>query len=110
MSAEVTQLTSVVEDITADWRGIKRRRMFGCNAFFRDGAIFALIWVTGRVGVKLTDASLYATAAALPGTEAWQAGGRTTRHWVLLPAAMNVAPEELRAWLRCAFDAATARA
>lgn len=86
------------------------RRMFGCDAFFVDGEIFALIWKTGRIGVKLTEAGEFAALAALPGAEPWCAGPKAMAHWLLTPEEFHDDPEALAPWLKRAHAEARGRA
>jgi hypothetical protein len=74
------------------------KRMFGCHALFADGQVFALVWKTGAIGVRLEDPSAFAKAMALQGSKPWTAGPRTMAHWVLLAPATDA--RRLKAWVQ----------
>lgn len=84
--------------------------MFGCDAFFAGDTIFALLWISERIGVKLTDAEAYARLLALPGAEPWQIGEKVMGSWVLVPEEMHDDVEALGPWIRLAHGYARARA
>jgi TfoX/Sxy family transcriptional regulator of competence genes len=103
-------LLELLETATAGLPGVDRRRMFGCDALFADAEIFALVWKTGRIGLKLTDPADFAAAMALPGAEQWHAGPKAMSHWVLVPDDLHDDPAALTPWIRRAHDQASARA
>ena len=73
--------------------------MFGCDAYFKDGTIFALIWKEGRIGVKLPDDASYAELAKVKGAEQWSPGGKMVMgSWLLVPATWNENEDKLRPW------------
>jgi TfoX/Sxy family transcriptional regulator of competence genes len=86
--------------------GVTRRKMFGCEAFFRDAAIFALIWKEGRIGLKLPVGASFDEAMALPGALPWRAGTMAMSHWVLVPESFHSAPKSLSRWVVRAHDEA----
>ncbi|MGZ3697459.1 MAG: TfoX/Sxy family protein [Bdellovibrionota bacterium] len=61
------------------------KKMFGCHALWADGNVFALIWKTGRIGVKLTESADYDTLLSIKGSAPWKAGPKVMSHWVLVP-------------------------
>lgn len=100
MTGDDTTL-SAVRRLDAATRGladVRARRMFGCEARFVGDAIFALVWKTGEVGVKLTDADAHAALRAT-GCGPWDpyGNGRGMQHWLLLPA--DVAEATLAEWV-----------
>jgi DNA transformation protein len=101
-------LADGVEDASRDLPAVERRRMFGCDAWFAAGAIFALVWKHGRIGLKLPDPEAYAELFALPGAAPWTAGTKTMSGWVLVPEAFHDDPAALRAWVARAHRAALA--
>lgn len=103
-------LLELLETATAGLPGVHKKRMFGCDALFADAEIFALVWKTGRIGVKLTDPADYLTLLELPGAEQWHAGSKAMSHWVLAPEELHDDPPALTPWIRRAHDQATARA
>lgn len=102
MAASFPYLIELVEASTPGLRDISMRRMFGCDAFFAGDQIFVLLWKTGRIGVKLTDADAYQRLLALPGAEPWQIGEKVMSHWVLVPEEMHDDGEALGPWVRMA--------
>lgn len=103
-------LLELLETATADLPGVHKKRMFGCDALFVHDQIFALVWKTGRIGVKLTDPGDYLTLLEQPGAEQWHAGPKAMSHWVLAPEELHDDPPALTPWIRRAHDQASARA
>ena len=102
MAASFPYLIELIELSTPGLQDISMRRMFGCDAFFAGDKIFALLWKTERIGVKLTDPEAYARLLALPGAEPWQIGAKIMSHWVLVPEEMHDDGEALGPWVRMA--------
>lgn len=103
-------LLELLETATAGLPGVSNKRMFGCDALFADGTIFALVWKTGRIGLKLTDPADHAALLAQPGAEPWSPGAKAMSQWVLAPEDMHDDPATLTPWIRRAHAQATARA
>ena len=101
-------LTDAVEDATCDLPGVERRKMFGCDAWFAGGSIFALVWKHGRIGLKLPEPGARAELAGLPGAAPWTAGTKTMSGWVLVPEGFHDDADALRAWTLRAHEAALA--
>ena len=102
----VDHLLSLLLDHTSGLEGVGRKKMFGCEAFFRDGAIFALVWKEGRIAVKLTDAALNSELAALDGTAPWSPGATKMGNWLLVPESFHDDDEVLETWVRRAWACA----
>ncbi len=79
---------------------VTSRKMFGCQALFAAGSIYALIWRQDRIGLKIPDKEQYAELMALPGVEAQFTGHdrNPMSHWVLLPASFYKNHELLDLW------------
>lgn len=92
-------LCDKVQNLVSRSPFISRKRMFGCDAFFANDAIFALIWKEGRVGIKLTTLPHYEQLMAMPGAEQWKAGNKAMSHWVLVPETFHDEDEALMLWL-----------
>lgn len=75
------------------------KQMFGCRALFADGTIFALVWKTGRVAVKLTVESDYAQLMRQPGAAPWTAGTMKMSGWVMVPSAWHDDEAKLKPWV-----------
>ena len=99
---DVDELKSALEQAVEGLADIGWKRMFGCDAAFRDGNIFALVWKEGRLGLKYADEEEFAARMDSVGSDRWAPGGRQTKHWVLLPESVAADAEELRAWAEVA--------
>ena len=104
------ELSELVAETVSRLPGISKKRMFGCDAFFRSGQIFALIWKTGRIGVRLSDVLIHDALMASPGAEPWQVydkpSAKPMKHWVLVPEAFHDDTLELASWLGQAYTLA----
>ena len=80
---------------------VEKKRMFGFQALWADGRIFALVW-KGRIALRLPDAGAGAEMAALPGSSAfWVEGGDDSpagKRWINVPESFHDDPRELRRW------------
>ena len=99
-SALTTHLRELVEasagKLPHTWK-----RMFGCDAAFVDGKIFALIWKTGRIGLKLPERERLDALLALDGAEPWTPGGmKAMSSWVLVPESLHDDTDSLTDWVR----------
>ena len=84
------------------------KKMFGCEALWADGSVFALVWKEGRIGLKLTDVAEFDALIKLPGAGPWKAGPMAMSHWVLVPEAMHTKSAELKKWAAKAHKSAPA--
>lgn len=106
-SLSLAALRRHVDLLVMDWPGLVPKRMFGTDAWFVHGNIFALIDTEPpRLGVKLTSPGPYAAAMKLRGAKAFAPGGEPMRHWVVLPASECRTEDTLEKWLREAYDTA----
>lgn len=110
MSTELAFLRERLEAATARLASISTKKMFGCDCFFRDGAIFAMVWKDGRIAVKLPDEASHAALRAIEGCEPWAPSGKAMGAWLLVPEAWNDDDEALRPWVVRAHAQAAARA
>jgi len=101
-------LLELLEGAAAPLPGVQRKRMFGCEALFAEGTIFALIWKEDRIGLKFPDPAVAAEAMALPGSAPWRAGDKVMGNWVLVPEAFHDDPAQLATWVRRAHAMALA--
>jgi hypothetical protein len=108
-SMELTRLKAAWDGALAGLENVHPKRLFGCDAWFAGGNIFALVWKEGRLGLRLSDPELYAEAMGLPGAEAWVMDEGPVKHWVLLPQAWHEQTPTLRFWGRKAHALAQAR-
>ncbi|MGZ6144329.1 MAG: TfoX/Sxy family protein, partial [Myxococcales bacterium] len=82
---------------------VVKKRMFGFEALWADGRIFAVVW-KGRISLKVPE------LAALPGTRpfAIELGKLTAKPatWIETPESFHDDPHELRRWAHRAYDLA----
>jgi len=88
---------------------VEKKRMFGFEAIWADGRIFALVW-QGRISLRMPDRTAAAELARLPGATALSiVEGKTSpagQRWINVPEAFHDDPHELRRWVRRAYDLA----
>ncbi len=108
MRTLLLELRSQLETLTGGLSRVTIRRMFGCDAFLAGGAIFAMVWREGRIGLRLPDA-LLSDLRALPGADAWRHRDMVVRQWVLVPESFHDDPDGLVPWIRKAHAAALER-
>jgi TfoX/Sxy family transcriptional regulator of competence genes len=108
MRTLLLELRSQLETLTGGLSRVTIRRMFGCDAFLAGGAIFAMVWREGRIGLRLPDA-LLPDLRALPGADAWRHRDMVVRQWVLVPESFHDDPDGLAPWVRKAHAAALER-
>lgn len=101
-------LEALFDDAADDLPAVAKRRMFGCQAWFADGAIFGLIWKEGRIGVRLPDEGVFAELMGMAGADPWRAGDRAMAHWVLVPEEFHDDEDALRRWVERAHGIALA--
>ncbi len=102
------ELSELVAETLSRLPGISKKRMFACDAFFRSGQVFALIWKTGRIGVRLPDISVHNALMATDGAEPWLVKPNTKpmQHWVLTPESFHDDTVDLASWLGQAYTLA----
>jgi TfoX/Sxy family transcriptional regulator of competence genes len=106
---ELTKLRALLDGALAGLENVVPKRLFGCDGWFVQGNIFALVWKEGRLGFRLSDPELQAEALAFKGAGPWSVGRQEMKHWVLVPLAWHREPAKLRAWGRKAHALAHAR-
>lgn len=95
---DLARLKAVFDGSMAGLDGVEPKRLFGCDAYFVNGNIFALVWKEGRLGLRLTDEPTRTELMALPGAEAWVMDSKIVPYWVLLPLAWHGKPSRLKEW------------
>jgi TfoX/Sxy family transcriptional regulator of competence genes len=108
MRTLLLELRSRLDDLTADLPHVTVRRMFGCDAFLARGAIFAMVWREGRIGLRLPD-ELLPELRALPGADSWRHRDMVVRQWVLVPESFHDDSDSLASWVRKAHAVALDR-
>ncbi len=104
----LAELAGKLEKASAGLGEVTQKKMFGCQGFFRDATIYALVWKTGRIAVKLPDDALREKALALDGAKPWKAGDRVMKAWALLPEEVAASGVKLKKWVAAAHAAAIA--
>ena len=91
-----------LEEATTGLAQVSQKRLFGCDGFFRNGTIFALVWKDGRIGLKVRDEGRHSSLAAMRGTLPWSpmGEGRAMTHWLLVPESFHDDDEALATWTR----------
>lgn len=108
MSTELAWLKERLDAAVAGLGDVTVKRMFGCDAYFREGKIFAMVWKEGRLAVKLTDATSHDALAAVRGVQPWSPGGKMVMtSWLLVPSAWNEDEDALRPWVERAYAQVT---
>src|SRR5438067_1477230 len=105
-AGELARLHDIVEELSDDLPMVAQRRMFGCDGFFADQTIYALIWKTGRIGLKLPNEELFEQLMSMEGADPWTAGDRTISQWVLVPPDLVEDRRSLREWIDRAYNLA----
>jgi TfoX/Sxy family transcriptional regulator of competence genes len=108
MRTLLLELRSRLDDLTDGLPEVSVRKMFGCDAFLARGAIFAMVWREGRIGLRLPDEQL-PELRALPGADPWRHRDMVVRQWVLVPESFHDDPHGLSPWVQKAHAAALAR-
>jgi len=109
-----SELSDLFAETVSRLPSVVKKRMFGCDAFFRSGQIFGLIWKTGRLGVRLPDEAQFKQLMAYDGSEPWQVydkpGAKPMAHWVLVPEAFHDDTADLAQWIGVAYQLAAPNA
>lgn len=108
MRTLLLELRSRLDDLTTGLPQVTVRRMFGCDAFLAGGAIFAMVWKEGRIGLRLPD-DLLPELRALPGADPWRHRDMVVRQWVLVPETFHDDTDGLAPWVHKAHAAALDR-
>lgn len=108
-SAARVRLRAVLDGAVAGLPGVAARPLFGQEGYFLQGTLFALVFRDGRVGLRGLDASSRRNLLAQPGAEARGMPGPRAPAWVLLPTAWHERPDELRRWMKTAWERSAQR-
>jgi DNA transformation protein len=86
---------------------VESRRMFAGHGLWASGRMFALVY-DGRIAFKLTEEPLAREFRALPGSQPFRVGRKSTKFtgWLVAPEAFHDDPEELRRWTAVAHELA----
>lgn len=107
---EVEAVRLLLHEISDYLPEVSQRKMFGCHSFFARGSIYALVWPPDRIGLRLSEPTLYAQLLALPGADPWrfEEGGKPVTHWVLAPKSFHEDKDLLEDWVKKAHACALA--
>lgn len=100
MTVDRSKLLATLRSASERLADVEEKKMFGCEALFVNGAIFALVWKTGRIGVKLPDEARFVALASLKGAEPWSAGAKVMSHWLLVPPSVDADAKKLAPWVK----------
>jgi DNA transformation protein len=103
-------LIAHLQDLASDFGALSARRMFGGHGIYHDGVMIGL--VSGEVLYLKTDADTQERfRVAGSGPFMYTRRGETvpTSYWSVPEAAMD-SPQDMRPWLRLAFEAALRKA
>ena len=103
--AEAGELDVLFQKVSQHCKGLSlvtEGKLFGCNVWKVDGNIFAMVWKTGRIALKLSNVDEFAKLEAMNGTDPWTAGNKTMKHWLLLPESLATHDLELKKRLKIA--------
>ena len=103
----LTFLQTLLDDAASELPFVKPKRMFGCYCLFAKNEIFAAVWKSGRINIKLPDAKRYQALLALDGSEPWKIGKVTMSHWILVPESFHDDTSELNNWFQEAYRLAS---
>lgn len=100
MSSLDAHLLSLLVDLTAELPEVTGRRMFGSDALFANGTIFAIVW-DGRVTLRFPAEDRFLAAMALPGAGRFDpmGSGKTMGRWVCLPETFHDDVDALAPWV-----------
>lgn len=99
MAQPIAELEQILSSATEDLPNLSAKKMFGCQAFWANGNVFALVWKQGRLGVKLPNEDSYDDLMKLKGAEPWKAGPMKMAHWILVPTTFHTKKAELKKWV-----------
>ncbi|MES0175381.1 TfoX/Sxy family protein [Mesorhizobium sp. M0006] len=105
MTEQLQELEALMDAAAARLPHVIKKRLFGCQALYRERAVFALVWKTGRIGVKLPIPAQYHELMSKVGSEPWVAHAVMSQ-WVLVPKTFHSDPNLLFDWLKIAHGLA----
>lgn len=107
---QLIRLKALFEGVLAPLEGVEAKRLFGCDGYFVQGRLFALVWKEGRLGLRFSEEALRSELLSEPGAAAWDPGSGAVKRWVLLPEAWHRQPAKLKPWARLAWEQAAKQA
>jgi TfoX/Sxy family transcriptional regulator of competence genes len=106
---EPAYIRRMIDNLCLDWPGVLSKRMFGTDAWFVQGNIFAIIYaVKNSVGLRFQNEQHYTKARKLKGAGDFDPGGTPMKHWVIMPQALCAKETELEVYLRQSYEEAAA--
>lgn len=104
MPTKIEELNTLLDGATSTLTNVNSKKMFGCHAAWVNENVFALVWKTGRIGVKLPNEPDYSKLMSLAGEEPWKAGPKQMAHWVLMPIDFHNKKASLNKWVSKAHE------
>jgi TfoX/Sxy family transcriptional regulator of competence genes len=100
----IQELEEILNLVTKNLSNVTAKKMFGCYALWANENVFALVWKSGRLGLKLPDTKAYESLMKLTGAEPWKAGPMQMSHWILVPESFHSKTADLKKWAIIAHD------
>jgi TfoX/Sxy family transcriptional regulator of competence genes len=93
-------LVDLLSTVSTELPEVSTKYMFGCQAFFANRAIYALVW-DGRLCVKLPEPALLEQVLSMDGADRWSPmpNGKGMGHWVMLPEELHDDLDALTPWV-----------
>jgi hypothetical protein len=104
MPTKIEELNALLDGATSTLSNVSSKKMFGSHAAWVNENVFALIWKTGRIGIKLPNEPHYSKLMSESGAEPWKAGPKQMTHWVLMPIDFHNKKATLNKWVTKAHE------
>jgi len=93
-------LRELLDEASRELPGVTWKRMFGCDAAFVNGSIYALVWKDGRIGLKFPTREKFDALMSVKGSDPWTPGGMNPMSkWILVPEAFHDDHDALSTWV-----------
>jgi hypothetical protein len=99
-------LEALLDSASRHLADVSTKRLFGYHALYRADAVFALVWKSGRIGMKIADPKRHQELMAIAGAEPWIAHAVMTQ-WALGPEHFHENVRLKSKWLMTAHCLAT---
>jgi TfoX/Sxy family transcriptional regulator of competence genes len=101
---QITTLETTLAKAASALPKVTSKKMFGCQAYWVNDNVFALVWKEGRIGFKLPNETSYDSLMKSAGSAPWKAGPMQMAHWVLVPESFHSKAADLKKWAQKAYD------
>jgi TfoX/Sxy family transcriptional regulator of competence genes len=98
-----THLSDLLADLSAELPEVTKKRMFGCDGYFANDAVYALVW-DARIVLKLPEPALAEAALAMESALPWKPmpNAKPMSHWVVMSEELHDDVDTLRPYLEAA--------